>query len=387
MRKYLFCFGLGLMLFNACEEKDQASDLMVLSTHEVEINGSTENGIQFSASILLESGEAVVEQGFAYGLMAEPDFQDVVLKVPPTGKRQFKIVLEDALRSDTTYYVRSFVRTEKFLIYGNEVSFYSNGTAPPLIETIEPEMALWGDTIQITGQNFDRSGKQNTIWFGEFKSTKTWGSCDTLFAIVPDELNRKRSDISVKLYGKASENKKVFEIPSPIVTKVSHTNGQFPDTIIISGNHFSEKHGSVEFGGRASRSFTSGRDSLMFIVPFIGEEERVSVHLKQLDEKVLITDEFRYNEQKILGVSGLSIYVMDPITIYAQNIDFRRVDLMVDIDNVSYVNSQVWQDSLRIEPPYYGHEYVGAEFSMTCQIYNFISGEFQTIHQQTIPHR
>lgn len=389
IEKKLFYIWLvvSLILLNSCKEEDQKYDLLILSTKEVEIDGTTKNGIKLSASILLDSKETILEQGFVYGLHAEPSLQDLFLKVRDVSRSKFIIALEDALVPDTTYFVRSFVKTEKHLIYGNEVSFYSNGSEPPVIEKIEPELAFWGDTIMIIGKNFDHSGKNNTVYFNNFESSRTWGGLDTLFTIVPDELNVKTSEIKVSLYNQQSKNNKIFKIHSPVITNLSKTNGQYPDTITITGNYFSAKHASIEFGDKTIYSFISGKESLKFVVPFLGKEGILSVKMQQLEDELIISDKFNYNEQKILGISSDSIYVTDTITIYAQNIDFRRVDLISDIEGVRYDKLSVWQDSMQIRNLYYNHKKMDTKFLLTCQIPNYTTGELQTIHQQTIPRK
>ncbi|MCG8582819.1 MAG: IPT/TIG domain-containing protein, partial [Bacteroidales bacterium] len=240
----LHCIFFVALLFSiGCQKESKETDFAVISTNEVKIDGSTKAGVVFSASILLENDEAILEQGFTYALHDNPDLQDFVLNVDNINRSHFKVELEDALRPDTTYYVRSFVKTEKYFIYGNEVNFFSNGSEPPLIDKVDPPLAFWGDTIMITGNNFDHSGKNNTVWFNEFEATETWGNMDTIYAIVPNELNAKKSQIKVNLYDKQSDNSKTFEIHSPIIQSISHTEGQHPDTVTIFGDFFSNIHG------------------------------------------------------------------------------------------------------------------------------------------------
>lgn len=377
-------FVLSLLLLYSCKEDAKKSDLLILSTNEVEINSNTKNGIKFSATILLDSKEVILEQGFAYGLHPEPSLQDLILKVSDVSRSKFAIVPEDVLIPDTTYFVRSFVKTRKYLIYGNEVSFYSNGSEPPLIEGINPGLAFWGDTIMIVGKNFDHSGKNNVVWFNQFASTQTWGSLDTIYSIVPNELNVKSSELKVSLYGQQSENSKTFEIHSPVITNLSKTSGQYPDTITISGKYFSSKYASVEFGNQAIPSFMDDTKSLKFVVPFLGEKEIVSVKMKQLEDELIIANKFQYNEQKILGVSSDSIYVTDKITIYAQNIDFRRVEFKADIDKVVYDKLQAWQDSIQVRIESYKRESMGTKFLISYHIYNYTTAQFQKIHDQIV---
>lgn len=330
---------------------------MILSTNEVEINSNTKNGIKFSATILLDSKEVILEQGFAYGLHPEPSLQDLILKVSDVSRSKFAIVPEDVLIPDTTYFVRSFVKTRKYLIYGNEVSFYSNGSEPPLIEGIKPGLAFWGDTIMIVGKNFDRSGKNNVVWFNQFASTQTWGSLDTIYSIVPNELNVKSSELKVSLYGQQSENSKTFEIHSPIIREISNSDGQYPDTVTVSGDYFSDEYLKVFLNDIQCDVINANKKKISFVVPFLGKGGSYLLHFNQLQSMIPVKRDFKYNEQVIFGLSEDGVYYDDPMVITARNVDFRRIPAYVYIENVGMYSSHYlkYQDSLvfQLSNPWY----------------------------------
>lgn len=170
--KIIIVLFVGLFLIT-CQKDLRESELAILFTNEVLISGTTETGVVLSASIVLESSDPIIERGFVYGMASIPTLnQSSVLLTQELASNAFSIPIDDVLIPDTTYFVRTFLRTTKHVIYGNEVKFYSNGSEPPHINKIEPALAFWGDTIMITGENFDHTGKYNYVSFNEFEATK-----------------------------------------------------------------------------------------------------------------------------------------------------------------------------------------------------------------------
>ena len=75
--KRLLQIGLcGCILLSACQKEARKAEFLILSTNEVKIEGSTEKGVEFSATVMLESDESILEQGFVYGLNNDPDLHD-----------------------------------------------------------------------------------------------------------------------------------------------------------------------------------------------------------------------------------------------------------------------------------------------------------------------
>ncbi len=377
-----------VLVIIGCQPESRQADFVVLSTNEVAIDGSTEKGVVFSANILLSKDEPILDNGFVYALTSKPTLgKDMKVIVNEVGGAKFSAIVVDALMPDTTYYVRSYVKTKNFLTYGNEVTFYSNGSKAPEIEKIEPTKAFWGDTIMITGHHFDRAGKNNSVWFGGFEASKRWGTNDTIYAIVPPEVNTKKSEVTVKLYGKTSANSKTFEIHSPVVTSISRTEGQHPDTVTIHGNYFSPIHGHLFIGDTPLQRVSVSKNMIKFKIPFLGESQTLPVRFVQLTEEYVVERNFRYNGQKILGLDADSMFVKDTLTIYAENIDFRKVDWMVNIDETLCNKGLRWQDSAQFIVALDYNSYGQTRFDLSCLVEDAVPRQLKEIFKKQIRHR
>jgi hypothetical protein len=375
-----------LLILFACQKESRKTEFLILSTNEVKIEGSTENGVVFSASILMENNEPILEQGFAYGLNSNPDHHDQILKSSNSDEGTFKMSPNDVLIPDTTYYVRSFAKTNKYLTYGNQVSFYSNGSEPPVLEKIEPAVAFWGDTVMITGQNFDHSGLQNKVWFNKILASRSWGKKDTIYAVVPPALKTKKSEVSVTLYGKRSQNAKAFEIHSPVIHSISHTEGQYPDTVMIEGDYLSERYGELHFGNTKLKMIDASVHSIKFMVPFLGDAQNVDIKLIQLNETAQVKKSFLYNKQAITGISRDSIHWNDTITIHATNLDFRRAKFSILFEGRNCIQVAKWKDSISFIPSYnLTSDLEKKDFRLSIQLHNPPHELFTTTIYQKAP--
>ncbi len=352
MRNILLSLFL-LLSFFACKEDNKSSDIFVLSTQEVKYDSDDTKSLSFSASIMLKNEESVEEEGFVYGLKNDATLEDdLVLLVEEPDENNFSVQVENALVPDTTYYVRSFLKTETLLIYGNEVEFYSNGSNPPVLDALEPDSAFWGDTIMIIGENFDYTGEKNKVYFGDLESEDVWGNDDTIYAVVPDSLNSKTCDLSLRLYGQVSDNSKAFHFCTPVIDSMSTKEGQYPDTVSVFGDYFSEDYCQLLFADKLIAPVEISRNKLKFVVPFLGDAQKVNVEISQLGEQVNVMDDFTYNEQAVKGVINDPIYYGDEVSVYAENIDFRKLQFEVIIDDrtlsASYVTG--YKDSISFLP-------------------------------------
>lgn len=377
-----------ILFFNACQKEAQKAEFLVVSTNEVIIDESTKKKVLFSASILLESDETILEQGFVYDLEKQPSIEKstvVRTQIPKSGS--YSLAPEDALMPDTTYYVRSFARTSKFTVYGNQVSFYSNGSSPPIIDEIVPQLAFWNDTVKIIGSNFDHSGMNNSVFFDQFSAQKTWGTKDTIFAIVPAELNLKKSKVFVKVYGKNAAEGIDFEILTPVIGTLNKNEGQYPDTVTLTGDYFSANHGRLYLGDHLIVPEEMQQNQIKFVVPFLGEGSNYSVRYAQLDDELALEEAFKYRSQSITGLTESSIYVTDSVIIYATNVDFRTGEFETFIEENKCRVVEKYQDSLIVIPNIHYTNYSKSEFSLECRLSEPHSPLGTTVYSAKVGHK
>lgn len=130
----------------ACSEHDAGMGLdTVLTTPEVSSVSSTSVVVKATAT-----GAAIVNRGFCYGTAAGPTAEGNMVSVPAAS---MSAVLR-ALNPGTTYYIRSFIKTNDGVLYSNDVTFTTAG--------------------QISSSDLD--SWQAPLWDDDYRSFSTWGA-------------------------------------------------------------------------------------------------------------------------------------------------------------------------------------------------------------------
>ena len=160
---------------------------------------------------------------------------------------EFSVSIRDGLLEGQTYYFNVFLEHENVnaylgyegnYIFGEEMSFVSNGSASPIINKVTPSIAHVGETIAIAGRYFS---DDFNVYFND-KKAEIVAKSDTLVqVIVPFDYYRNEpyTNVSIK---KPAQEPTIFEgfsMHVPEITAVEPYYAHEKDTITIIGNHFS----------------------------------------------------------------------------------------------------------------------------------------------------
>jgi hypothetical protein len=126
LRTILLTSLIGLLV-NCNKEEVTSRDYPRLKTLPVsEINAE---GARFNAEIIFRGGIDIVNYGFAWGEFPNPSIQtsDRVIYSENMQSNNFSETIETTLKEGATYYVRAYVETNDFIVYGENVDFISLG--------------------------------------------------------------------------------------------------------------------------------------------------------------------------------------------------------------------------------------------------------------------
>lgn len=325
----IFFMVIVLTLFYSCNKVEEESfEHVVLETEQPVLMGKeTHTAVLFSARKLLNDQDEILEQGFVYNVEMNPLIEGAnVVSAEPSNSTAFSAQIKDALMPDTTYYVRSFLRTGNYLVYGNEVSFNYVKADPPKLNSLSSTEGTWGDTIVVEGSGFGRTTGYNTVKFGSVDANAIQSTGDSLWVVVPDSLDVLSSRVTVSVFGQPSENSLVFTLKTPEVKSISKKQGAFPDTITIKGAYFSAMHTRMKLGDKDLSPIEVSSDELRWIVPFSSEEKAEELSITQFGEDFLVEKEFKSPAQRLDSISTDEVWLYDTVTVYASNIDFSRID-------------------------------------------------------------
>lgn len=146
-KKIIFSSLIILLLFNSCIKDAEmiAKQHPVLQTHDV--SGITPDGVTFNGEFLTLGDSDITAYGFVYST-SDPnlDTSDTVLISSGTAKGEFSKTITNGVAGNISYNVRAFAKTADQIIYGNKVSFFSQGSKfNPWDLTLQPQMRGWSD--------------------------------------------------------------------------------------------------------------------------------------------------------------------------------------------------------------------------------------------------
>jgi hypothetical protein len=171
----------------------------------------------------------LIELGFVWHIRSEPTIEKserfVIQETPATGV--YKQRISTTLERDSIYYVRAYIKNPDYITYGKSVSFTSSGSIAPIISGFKPEIGNLGDTLIILGQNFSYKLENNKVHFNEFQANVIKATQDSLFVLVPDNLDSKSSYISVSILNRKVTSDDEFTLISPEFNDFYPKTGKF----------------------------------------------------------------------------------------------------------------------------------------------------------------
>ncbi|WP_291860308.1 IPT/TIG domain-containing protein [Marinilabilia sp.] len=240
--KALFRSLFVIMIFGGChKEKIEARFYPRVRTHNV--SNITSDGATFWGEIIAAGNSPALEYGFAWSThdTPSPKISEHIIVEEVLSSGKFSCRIDFSLIRSEKYYVRSFVKTDELTVFGNAVSFVSDGSGHPNIHEVLPPTGFWGDTISFVGEGF--SSIENSIFFGELKAEVIMNSDSLIKAIVPSSPNEESVDITHQVDVNSAVWPGYFQYRVPELRDFAPREALFGDTVTIRGNNFHPNSG------------------------------------------------------------------------------------------------------------------------------------------------
>ena len=332
LRNILLISLLGLLV--ECNE-DEVTSRNYPRLKTLPVSEITSEGARFNAEIIFRGDFEIINYGFVWGESENPTLtnSDRVIYSENIHNETFTSVISRALEKDNEYYVRSFVQTNDYVVYGQNEVFLSFGSTPPIITKIEPANIYYNDTIQIYGENFSaRQGINKVKINGKEGPIVTYNSDSLISFVIPDESNLKSFLVSLTTAGnEVQSTDSLFFIP-PKISSVVPEVIVYGDTIDISGRYFGYKEGLnfVTINGSPVNVLHSDSNNVKVIVPVVSEPINIKLtnSVGQFDENTAT----QLGTPSILAISISSGFIGDQLTIYGDNFGYIQTGIMAQFD-------------------------------------------------------
>jgi len=252
------------------------------------------------------------------------------------------------------YYVVAYAKSEKYLVYGEVLTFTSLGSKAPKILDFKPRIDSWNDTVTIMGNNFSNLLANTQVTFGSSIAKVISCSADTIKVSVPDNLLIGSYRIKVSILGNvASDSGFVLTVNPPTISSVS------PDTIIVNdllsirGRNFNANFTSVTIGGVSALEATVTPNLITVRVPKGVPNGRVSVNVKVLNNQVTASQMPIKEPPTITSISPLAAAYDDRLTITGNYYPADTSLLKVFFDNTPAQISSITRNQIQLNVPYF----------------------------------
>ncbi|MEO9474210.1 MAG: IPT/TIG domain-containing protein [Cyclobacteriaceae bacterium] len=172
------------LIFPGCQEDVSYSSYPRLTT--LPVTNISESGATFNAKIEYEGKLNFYNYGFLWSDTSNFNLQNSLFEVDSSEikTKTFSKKISKGLFNNTSYFVKAFLETPDFIVYGNPVEFKSQGSSALDIR-IKPLQGTIGDTISIFGNDLPLVRNDIEILFDEVPSEIIELSSDTIRVIIP----------------------------------------------------------------------------------------------------------------------------------------------------------------------------------------------------------
>lgn len=227
-------------------------------------------GVTLQGSITQLGETSIMDHGFVWGptplLTIESEEKVQLGSASTTGS--FSAAVTSGLYADSTYYVKAYVVTESFFVYGKAVAFTSLGSTPPVISELIPSEGTLGDTIVIKGSEFSTKITNNQVRFGNILSSIVASTSTEITCVVPTGI-ANATPVFVTVAGRVTQSAQNFIVLPPVVTSFSPTSGNFLDIVTLVGDNFSPilTSNQVKFCNEVAEVVAASKNEIKVKVP------------------------------------------------------------------------------------------------------------------------
>lgn len=229
----------------------------------------TSAGATFHAEIIYRGEMEIVAHGFVWDTDPEPTLENserMIRTGSPSAETFADTMITTNLKERTPYFVRAYIQTVDYLVYGAPVEFMRGS---PLITSVSPTEAGFCDTVYVRGANFGVVPDQNELVFGTQQVPVLYASDTLLKALIPDDIDTSSFKVELHVQRRIARAPENIRLKRPVISLVAPSTVMMGDTITIMGEHFAKSNSTntVRMNGKLARVLSSACNTLQAVVP------------------------------------------------------------------------------------------------------------------------
>ncbi len=327
-RNFLLVSLLALLV--KCDEEDVISRnyprLKTLSVTEI-----TSDGARLNAEIIFRGEFEIMNYGFVWGESENPTLEssDRVIYSENIQSERFSETIKTTLKEETLYFVRAFVETDDFIVYGENISFMSLGSRAPNIEVVTPINIFYSDTVTIRGKGFSYLTSQNEVKLGEATAPIISASDTIIKILVPLSIEDANPVVKVSTQGNMAEYDTPLDFISPKIKSVSKKKLVYGDTIQIVGSYFGldKTLTNISINGVKLDPIAADSNLIKLIIPVV--PQNFSISIKNSVDQEITSESLEVLSPIINGISPVAAYYNDPVVLFGVNFSFLSDEVKI----------------------------------------------------------
>ena len=343
MKRVLF-FVTGCVLFSylSCLQ-EEGVDFKYPRIYTDPIDNITPNGARFTAHIDFANIKEITDFGFIWGEDSNLSRATFTFPSDTLIGNEFYTDVTSSLVAQKIYFVRSFVKKSGKTVLGNIVSFKSLGSEGPKITGLVPELAAFGDTVRVTGKNFNSTAKliygSQDISFSIVKAEK-----NTITFVLPNTILVDPSEalVSVSIEGNLTKSPLPLKLDLdrilPKILSITPSTIKACDTVTINGKNFVFDEFTTVFNSLGALNVIKlTNEKIVCIVKTIPKND---LFFFVSNERFFTTSQsIDIIEQRpeIISVSPLIYKSKDIVTVKVKNFPYCDNSIYASINNYTFL--------------------------------------------------
>ena len=330
--------------FFGCKE-DEIPEFPILTMNTIEVRPNS--GALLTGKIENIGKDQIVEVGFIWSESSPGPTEETAIPKEISFPEDLGHVTHfiTSLKNGERYYCRLYIKTEENVFYSASKEFVSQGSEPPVIESIVPNEVNFGDTVTIHGKYFGISVEDFVIKANS-DSMEILSRSDTAIRAIIPFLSMDNSyfadgdlEIRVSKYGQSSE-KYEMEIQAPVITGMSHDNVYTAYEYQIFGRGFHPNATSVSYNSEELQIIEVSPGQITVLSP-LTFEELSGTHTIRVGSETSSSGEISVIVPEITSdLSNEEIYSYYAMRFEGSNLDHPELEFyvntqLIDIEQVS----------------------------------------------------
>ncbi len=342
----------GFILFATCT-KEETTPRLYPRVETGEVTNISSKGALFQGEITYASND-ILDHGFIWSTDEPPTFQnsDKMSLGGKTGTGNFSATVDRSLGEGVKYYVRAYAKSDKYLVYGEVVSFLSLGSKAPSITDFNPKEAELEDTISIRGNNFSSRKDVDVVQFNNTKAIVTMASDTLLKVIVPTALPEVTSQLSVSISGNKGTALTPFTLLPPQLTGTDKSTVGLCDTLLLTAEHVPEDLSImvITINEIQVSPLSVIGNKLKLKVPFLPTSTTaVSVKLVYGGQQSTLSPPITFLQPQLQNFNPTTVGFLDTLTVSMANIPL--CGFTIKIDNASVIPLELKNNYFKVIIP------------------------------------